>query len=70
MGNYFWSFTDNACENGGAVPQSMDEGMMERVIHTFKDAARRAVLADFDMIELQLGHDLWKKSWRKRCLCM
>ncbi|MEA3437843.1 MAG: NADH:flavin oxidoreductase, partial [Thermodesulfobacteriota bacterium] len=55
-GNYFWSSTAIACENGGATPQSMDGGMMERVIQAFTDAARRAVLAGFDMIELQLGH--------------
>ena len=55
-GNYFWSSTDHACENGGVVPQSMDRGMMERVIQTFTDAARRTVLAGFDIIELQLGH--------------
>ena len=55
-GNYFWSSTAIACENGGAAPQSMDRGMMERVIQAFTDAARRAVLAGFDMIELQLGH--------------
>ncbi|MEN8203533.1 MAG: FAD-dependent oxidoreductase [Bacteroidota bacterium] len=55
-GNYFWSSTDIACENGGAVPQGMDRGMMDKVIQIFTDAARRAVLAGFDMIELQLGH--------------
>jgi len=55
-GNYFWSSTDMACENGGAVPQRMDRGMMDRVIQTFTDAARRSVSAGFDMIELQLGH--------------
>jgi len=55
-GNYFWSSTAIACENGGAVPQSMDRGMMDRVIQTFTDAAGRAVSAGFDMIELQLGH--------------
>lgn len=55
-GNYFWSSTAIACENGGASPQSMDRGMMDRVIQLFTDAARRAVISGFDMIELQLGH--------------
>ena len=55
-GNYFWSSTASACENGGAVPLSMDRGMMEKVIKTFADSARRAVSAGFDMIEIQLGH--------------
>lgn len=55
-GNYFWSSTAIACENGGAVPQSMDRRMMDRVIQIFTDAAGRAVIAGFDMIELQLGH--------------
>jgi 2,4-dienoyl-CoA reductase (NADPH2) len=55
-GNYFWSSSIRACENGGAVPEKMDRRMMDRVIQLFTDAARRAVLAGFDMIELQLGH--------------
>jgi len=55
-GNYFWSSTAIACENGGAVPQKMDREMMDRVIQTYTDAARRAVISGFNMIELQLGH--------------
>ena len=55
-GNYFWSSTAVACENGGAIPQNMDREMMEKVIQMFTDAARRTVSAGFDMIELQLGH--------------
>ena len=55
-GNYFWSSTNKACENGGAAPQRMDREMMDRVIQTFSDAARRAVISGFDIIELQLGH--------------
>ena len=55
-GNYFWSSTVKACENGGAAPQKMDSEMMDRVIQIFTDAARRAVISGFDIIELQLGH--------------
>jgi len=55
-GNYFWSSTTKACENGGAAPQRMDREMMDIVIQTFTDAARRAVNSGFDIIELQLGH--------------
>ncbi len=55
-GNYFWSSTTKACENGGAAPQRMDREMMDRVIQIFTDAARKAVISGFDIIELQLGH--------------
>jgi len=55
-GNYFWSSTTMACENGGAAPQKMDRVMMDRVIQIFTDAARRAVISGFDIIELQMGH--------------
>ncbi len=55
-GNYFWSSTGNACENGGAVPQIMDRTMMDRVVQLFVSSAERVVKAGFDGIELQLGH--------------
>jgi len=55
-GNYFWSSTTRACENGGAVPEKMERRMMDSVIQLFTDAARRAVISGFDLIELQLGH--------------
>jgi len=55
-GNYFWSSTSKACENGGASPEKMDRRMMDKVIQLFVDSAKRAVRANFDIIELQLGH--------------
>ncbi|MCB2208684.1 MAG: NAD(P)/FAD-dependent oxidoreductase [Bacteroidetes bacterium] len=55
-GNFFWSSTDNACENGGAAPKKMDRQMMNSVIELFVESAKRAVLSDFDIIELQFGH--------------
>ena len=55
-GNYFWSSTVKACENGGTAPQRMDREMMDRVTQIFTDVAKRAVNSGFDIIELQLGH--------------
>ncbi len=55
-GNYFLSSTGKQCENGGAVPQQMTPEDMAKVIQLFKDAAIRARDADFDIIELQMGH--------------
>ena len=55
-GNYHWSSTDKACENGGPVPEKMDREMMDKVIQMHVDAAQRAEKAGFDMVELQLGH--------------
>ncbi len=55
-GNFHWSSTDKACENGGAVPLKMDREMMDNVIQMHTDAARRAEKAGFDMVELQTGH--------------
>ncbi|MCF8388250.1 MAG: NAD(P)-binding protein, partial [Bacteroidales bacterium] len=55
-GNYFWSSTNKACENGGAVPEKMDRKKINTVIRLFVNAARRAVASNFDMIELQFGH--------------
>lgn len=55
-GNYWWSSTDKACENGGAVPQKMNREMMNKVIDLFIESAQRAVASGFDMIEIQFGH--------------
>lgn len=55
-GNYFWSSTGKACENGGATPVAMDRHMMDKVTGLFTETAQRAEKADFDFIELQLGH--------------
>jgi len=55
-GNYFWSSTDRACENGGAIPEKMNREMMNKVTELFVESAKRAVIAGFDIIELQLGH--------------
>lgn len=54
--NYFWSSTNRACENGGAIPEKMNREMMEKVIKLFVESAKRAVVAGFDIIELQFGH--------------
>ncbi|OQX97200.1 MAG: oxidoreductase [Bacteroidetes bacterium 4572_117] len=54
--NYFWSSTNKACENGGASPKKMDKKMMDKVIKLFVDSAKRAVIANFDILELQFGH--------------
>ncbi len=55
-GNFHWSASDSACENGGAVPKKMDRQMMDEVIQMFVDCSKRAVRAGFDIIELQFGH--------------
>ncbi len=55
-GNYWWSSTDKACGNGGAIPQKMNKEMMNKVIDLFVVSAQRAVAAGFDMIEIQFGH--------------
>ena len=55
-GNYFLSSTDKPCENGGAVPQRMEEEDFETVVNLFVSAAQRAEKAGFDFIELQMGH--------------
>jgi 2,4-dienoyl-CoA reductase-like NADH-dependent reductase (Old Yellow Enzyme family)/thioredoxin reductase len=55
-GNFFWSSTGLACENGGAVPEKMNREMMDSVIELFVDSAKRAGASGFDMIELQFGH--------------
>lgn len=55
-GNYFWSSTDKACPNGGAVPERMNREMMDKVITMFVNSAKRAVASGIDIIELQFGH--------------
>ena len=55
-GNYHWSSSGIACENGGVIPLEMDRNMMDSVVKMHVDAAKRAVKAGFDIIELQFGH--------------
>jgi 2,4-dienoyl-CoA reductase (NADPH2) len=55
-GNYFWSSTSDACENGGATPVAMNRQMMNEVIALFTDTAQRAENAGFDFVEVQFGH--------------
>jgi 2,4-dienoyl-CoA reductase (NADPH2) len=55
-GNFYWSSTDKACENGGAIPKKMDRDMMDSMIALHVDAAKRAEKAGFDILELQMGH--------------
>ena len=55
-GNYFWSSTGRACENGGATPEKMDREKMDSVIQLFIDSAKRVVASGFDIIEIQFGH--------------
>ncbi len=55
-GNYHWSSTGKACDSGGATPAKMDREMMDKVINLHVEAAKRAELAGFDFIELQMGH--------------
>lgn len=54
--NIYWSSTDKACPNGGATPIKMNRDMMDSVIALFVNSARRAVEAEFDIVELQFGH--------------
>ncbi len=54
--NVFLSSTDKACESGGAQPKKMDKKDMAAVRDLFVSAARNAVSAGFDILELQLGH--------------
>ncbi|MCF6358381.1 MAG: NAD(P)/FAD-dependent oxidoreductase, partial [Draconibacterium sp.] len=54
-GNFHWSSTDAACENGGAKPQAMNREMMDTVIQLFIDTAQRAEKSGFDFVELQFG---------------
>jgi len=56
-GNYWISSTDRPCENGGAPPKRMDMSKDKKeVIRLFTEAAKRAEIAEFDIIELQFGH--------------
>lgn len=55
-GNFYWSSTDKACENGGATPEKMDTSMMKQARQLLIDAAIRAEKANFDFIEIQMGH--------------
>ena len=55
-GNFFWSSTNKACENGGASPEKINREMMNSIIELFIDSAKRAVASGFDIIELQFGH--------------
>lgn len=55
-GNIYLSATDEACQAGSPQPKAMDELDMDQVVGLFVEAARRAAVAGFDAIELQLGH--------------
>jgi len=55
-GNYFWSASAIACENGGTTPVAMTREMMQEVIKLFVDRSQKAVSAGFDVIEIQFGH--------------
>lgn len=55
-GNYFLSSATMPCENGGAIPKSMDKADVEQVKRLFSNAAIRAEKAGFDFIEIQFGH--------------
>lgn len=55
-GNYFLSSTDNACEVQGATPERMNHGQIGEAVALFAQAAKRAEISGFDVIELQFGH--------------
>ena len=55
-GNFYWSSTNKACENGGATPKAMTLEMMDTVVQLSIDTARRAEKCGFDFVELQFGH--------------
>jgi len=44
------------CPTTGAEAQELDEEQIERIIHDFGRAARRAAAANADFIEMQFGH--------------
>ncbi len=54
-GNFHWSSTNDACENGGAKPLAMNRKMMNTVIQLFIGSAQRAEKSGFDFVELQFG---------------
>lgn len=55
-GNYFWSASSIPCENGGAIPEAMDETMMNIAIEKMVNASIRAQKINADYIELQFGY--------------
>ena len=55
-GNFYVSSTDQPCENGGAKPKMMDQEDMKTTVDLFKNAAIRAKKANFDALEIQMGH--------------
>ncbi len=55
-GNVYLSATDRPCEAGGAQPMRMEEAEMDEVKNLFVAAAKTAVAAGFDALELQFGH--------------
>ena len=54
--NIYYSSTDKACANGGAKPIRMSKKDIEDAKNLFKDTAKRAEEAGFDILELQFGH--------------
>lgn len=55
-GNVHLSSSAQPCENGGATPKAMTREDIEKVVHQFASAAKRAEKSGFDIIELQFGH--------------
>ncbi|GAB4290801.1 MAG: FAD-dependent oxidoreductase [Marinilabiliales bacterium] len=55
-GNYFWSASAIPCENGGAIPEAMNESMMNIAIEKMVNASIRAQKAGADFIEIQFGY--------------
>ncbi len=55
-GNVHVSSTDRPCPNGGAAPRRLEPAELAAIVQLHVDAARRALDAGFDAIELQLGH--------------
>ena len=55
-GNFHWSSTNKACENGGAKPEAITREMMDTAIQLSIDTAKRAEKCGFDFVELQFGH--------------
>lgn len=57
------SASADAYRRGGAVPEAMDRETMDRVRDDFVVSARNAVLAGFDLLELQAGHGFLLSSF-------
>ncbi len=55
-GNYFLSSTNKPCKSVGATPKQMNKDDIQHAINLFANAAKLAVKAGFDIIELQFGH--------------